>query len=116
MRVADGHGGNWTKGFVVADDYENADVLTWVNRIKRVKERCVDLLGDQGWRWRVLRTSNAYTFRDPSPPPQWPNSSKSEKPTGTENPDLSSDLLAALDRLKEAFEQEPRRRRELEAR
>ena len=29
MRVADGHGGNWTKGFVVADDYENADVLTF---------------------------------------------------------------------------------------
>jgi hypothetical protein len=29
VRVADGHGGNWTKGFVVADDYENADVLTF---------------------------------------------------------------------------------------
>src|SRR6516165_4908267 len=95
---------------------EDAGLLTWVNRIKRVRERCVDLLGDQGWRWRVLRTSNAYTFRDPSPSAERPNSSKSEKPTGTENPDLSSDLLAALDRLKEAFEQEPRRRRELEAR
>ena len=32
------------------------------------------------------------------------SSSKSEKPTGTENPDLSSDLFAALDRLKGAFE------------
>ena len=78
---------------------EDAGLLTWVNRIKRVRERCVDLLGDRGWRWRVLRTSNAYTFRDPSPSAERPNSSKSEKPTGTENPVLSSDLLAALDRL-----------------
>jgi hypothetical protein len=35
--------------------------------IKRVREACPDLLGDNGWRWRVLRTSNAYTFTDPSP-------------------------------------------------
>ena len=27
---------------------EDAGVLTWVNRIKRVRERRVDLLGDQG--------------------------------------------------------------------
>ena len=45
---------------------EVAGVLSWVNRIKRVREPCPDLLGDQGWRWRVLRTSNAYHF--PSPP------------------------------------------------
>jgi len=24
---------------------------------------------DNGWRWRVLRTSNAYNFRDPGAPP-----------------------------------------------
>jgi hypothetical protein len=87
---------------------EDAGLLTWVNRIKRVRERCVDLLGDQGWRWRVLRTSNAYEFRDPSPSAEnlapGRSSSKSEKPTGTENPDLSSNLFAALDRLKGAFE------------
>jgi len=32
VRVADGHGGNWTKGFAVADDHEDADgsnVLTF---------------------------------------------------------------------------------------
>ena len=83
---------------------EDAGILTWVNRIKRVKERCVDLLGDQGWRWRVLRTSNAYTFRDPSPSAERPNPSKSEKATGTENPVLDSSLFAALNRLKGAFE------------
>jgi DNA-binding MarR family transcriptional regulator len=58
---------------------EDAGVLSWVQRVKRVRERCSDLLGDNGWRWRVLRTSNAYNFRDP----RLPNSSKSEKPTGT---------------------------------
>jgi hypothetical protein len=82
---------------------EDAGVLTWVNRIKRVKERCVDLLGDQGWRWRVLRTSNAYEFRDPSPSPERPNPSKSETRTGTETSVLDSSLFAALDRLKEAL-------------
>jgi CRP-like cAMP-binding protein len=58
---------------------EDAGVLSWVQRVKRVRERCSDLLGDNRWRWRVLRTSNAYNFRDP----RLPNSSKSEKPTET---------------------------------
>ena len=44
---------------------QGGGVLSWVQRIKRVRERCADLLGDNGWRWRVLRTSNAYNFRDP---------------------------------------------------
>jgi hypothetical protein len=47
---------------------EDAGILSWIQRIKRVHERCSDLLGDNGWRWRVLRTSNAYNFRDPSAP------------------------------------------------
>jgi hypothetical protein len=80
--------------------------MTWVNRIKRVRERCVDLLGDQGWRWRVERTSNAYSFRDPSPSADRQKPSKSEKPTGTENPELDSSLFAALHRLKGAFEKD----------
>ena len=46
---------------------ENAGVLSWVHRIKRVREACPDLLGDNGWRWRVLRTSNAYALTDPTP-------------------------------------------------
>ena len=64
---------------------EDAGILSWVQRVKRVRERCSDLLGDNGWRWRVLRTSNAYAFADPSPAAGRPNSSKSEKPTGTPN-------------------------------
>jgi hypothetical protein len=62
---------------------EDAKVLSWVHRIKRVREPCPDLLGATGWRWRVLRTSNSYAFNDPSPAGAQPNSSKSEKETGT---------------------------------
>jgi AraC-like DNA-binding protein len=67
---------------------EEVGVLSWVQRIKRVRERCPDLLGDNGWRWRVLRTSNAYNFRDP----RSPESSKSEKPTGTPSQDSFSPI------------------------
>jgi CRP-like cAMP-binding protein len=64
---------------------EAAGILSWVQRIKRVREPCPDLLGDKGWRWRVLRTSNSYAFNDPSPAADQPDSSKSEKQTGTPN-------------------------------
>lgn len=67
---------------------EAAGVLTWVQRIKRVREPCPDLLGEGGWRWRVLRTSNAYAFTDPSPAADRPESSKSEIPSGTPNQDI----------------------------
>ena len=75
---------------------EAAGVLTWVQRIKRVREPCPDLLGDNGWRWRVLRTSNSYAFADPSSADNRPNSSKSEKPTGTPNQVFFSSLRAAF--------------------
>jgi hypothetical protein len=65
---------------------EDAGVLSWVQRIKRVREACPDLLGDSGCRWRVLRTSNAYNFRDPGSPDR----SKSEKETGTSNQEFFS--------------------------
>jgi hypothetical protein len=58
---------------------EFAGVLTWQHRIVRIRERCRDLFGHEGWRWRVIRTSNAYCFRDPA--------SKSDYPTGTPNQD-----------------------------
>jgi hypothetical protein len=64
---------------------EDAGVLSWVRRIKRVREAAPDLFDGHGWRWRVIRTSNAYAFTDPSPTGERPNSSKSEKPTETAN-------------------------------
>ena len=47
---------------------EDVGVLSWVQRIKRVRDRCSDLVGDNARRWRALRTSNAYNFRDPARP------------------------------------------------
>lgn len=57
---------------------EEAGILTWVNRLVRIREavRELDLFGRPMTRLRVIRTSNAYTFKDPQP-------SKSEIQTGT---------------------------------
>jgi hypothetical protein len=44
---------------------ELAGLLSWVNRIVRVRVRERDLFGQWATTWRVLRTSNAYVFRDP---------------------------------------------------
>lgn len=66
---------------------EEAGVLTWVHRITRIRERGPDLFGTWANRWRVIRTSNAYSFRDPNPGasvlPFSRNSSKSDFPSGT---------------------------------
>jgi hypothetical protein len=56
---------------------EDAGILSWVNRIKRVWERVPGLPGIGATQTRVVRTSNAYVFNEVS--------SKSEKPTGTPN-------------------------------
>jgi hypothetical protein len=75
---------------------EWAGVLTWQNRITRIRERCPDLFGRDGWRWRVIRTSNAYVFRDPKAAVSAGIPSKSENPTGTQNQDVLDPLPAAL--------------------
>src|SRR4051794_5437766 len=64
-------------------------VLSWQNRIVRIRERCQDLFGANGWRWRVIRTSNAYIFRDPKQRPNPPEASKSETGMGTLNQESS---------------------------
>jgi hypothetical protein len=63
---------------------ERAGILTWVNRIARIREWGPDLFGRARNRWRVIRTSNAYTFVDPQVCAKPPDSSKSDFPTGTE--------------------------------
>jgi hypothetical protein len=73
---------------------EWAGVLTWQNRIVRIRERCSDLFGRKGWRWRVIRTSNAYAFRDPQAVNSRPVPSKSENPTGTQNQDVLDPVSA----------------------
>ncbi len=99
---------------------EDAGILSWVNRIVRIRERCEDLFGRMGTRWRVIRTSNAYHFRDPLPsktPDNLANSSKSGFLSGTPiqefltyparaqpaSPLLDPNLAAALNRLGKAF-------------
>jgi Helix-turn-helix domain len=100
---------------------ERAGILTWVNRIARIREWGPDLFGRAQNRWRVIRTSNAYTFVDPKPigpgrvssagPGRF--SSKSELPTETEGQesfslaprtlDGSNPLHQALERWERVF-------------
>jgi hypothetical protein len=113
---------------------EFAGVLTWVNRIMRERVRERDLFGQWAYRWRVVRTSNAYLFRDPLPCAEGRPSlrwtapdgaetrrvgrfaSKSENPPRTLIPDLElknsnerSTALAALVRIRDAWETSRRR-------
>jgi hypothetical protein len=111
---------------------EAAEILTWVNRLIRVQFRELDLFGKLALRSRLIRTSNAYAFRDPLPCAQAHQGreeaasgvpsvgllSKSENPPRTQNQDFyhlykpkgagNSDqpggLELALARLKSAME------------
>jgi Helix-turn-helix domain len=74
---------------------ELAGVLTWVHRIARIQVRERDLFGRMACRWRVIRTSNAYVFRDPQQRLQGVAASKSENRPGTLNQDTSSPLPAS---------------------
>jgi hypothetical protein len=69
---------------------EACGALTWVNRLTRIAQRERDLFGQWVTRWRVIRTSNAYLFRDPLPcaADRWP--SKSENPSRTQTQEISS--------------------------
>ena len=62
---------------------EAAGVLSWVNRIVRIRERRADLFGRMGSRVRVIRTSNGYHFNDPKGSVSKDFSSKSDFPSGT---------------------------------
>ena len=69
-------------------DLEAAGLVTWVNRIQRVRERVAGLGGIWASVWRVIRTSNAYSFNDPHPqktPESLGVSSNTEKQSGTSN-------------------------------
>jgi hypothetical protein len=67
---------------------EWAGVLTWAHRIARIQVRERDLFGRWASRWRVIRTSNAYVFRDPQPCPEGVPASKSENRLGTQNQEV----------------------------
>jgi Helix-turn-helix domain len=69
---------------------EWAEVLSWQHRITRMRERCCDLFGREGWRWRVIRTSNVYQFCDPKAAEGHRFASKSENPSGTQDQEILS--------------------------
>lgn len=75
---------------------EAAGILSWANRLARVREQCVDATGKTVWHARIIRTSNAYIFHDPvenrgNPP----GSSKSENRSGSSYQDLQASSLIA---------------------
>ena len=72
---------------------EWAGVLSWQHRITRIREACTDLFGRNAWRWRVIRTSNAYVFRDPQAVNSRDVPSKSENRAGTQNQDVLEPVL-----------------------
>ena len=76
---------------------EWAGVLTWQNRIARIQVRERDLFGRWASRWRVIRTSNAYVFRDPQQRPEGLPASKSENPAVTLNQDFQSLIVRPAD-------------------
>ena len=96
---------------------EAAGLLSWVNRLKRVRKACSDLLGREESSVRVVRTSNGYQFNDPGTARTVSAPSESKIQSGTTNQDsfllkakplsASSDpespLSAALARFEETF-------------
>lgn len=67
---------------------EWSGVLSWQNRITRIQLRERDLFGKWSSRWQVIRTSNAYVFRDPG--------SKSENLPGTPIKEILPCLYSAV--------------------
>lgn len=64
---------------------EEAGILSWVHRLKRVRVACQDLFGGDGVRVVPQRTSNAYHFTDPGTPTWRPNPPKANFQSGTAN-------------------------------
>jgi Helix-turn-helix domain len=73
---------------------EWAGVLTWQHRTTRIRERTTDLFGRISWRWRVIRTSNAYVFYDPKSADRRQLCSKSENRSGTQDQDILDPIQA----------------------
>ena len=88
--------------------FERADILTWINRIARARVQELDLFGRLALRWKIIRTSNAYLFRDPLPCDDGQaSSSMSENHTGTLNQELitsKAEVIHSLPRMSEALE------------
>jgi hypothetical protein len=60
---------------------ERAGVLTWVNRLTKIRVPERDLFGRIAHRWQVIRTSNSYRFLDPKGGSTGAPGCKSENPS-----------------------------------
>ena len=60
---------------------ERAGVLTWVNRLTKIRVPERDLFGRIAHRWQVIRTSNSYRFLDPKAGAPGSPGCKSENPS-----------------------------------
>jgi hypothetical protein len=69
---------------------EDAGLLTWVNRIARIRRRVRDLLGHMSTEWQVIRISNGYTFGDPLDREPGRKAYKSDYPTRPQNRDFKN--------------------------
>jgi hypothetical protein len=64
---------------------EEAGLLSWVNRLTRVRRYVRDLLGRMSPELQVIRTSNGYRFTDPLDREPGRKAYKSENPTRPQN-------------------------------
>ena len=69
---------------------EEAGLLTWVNRIARIRRRERDLFGRQASVWQVIRISNGYSFGDPLDREPGRKTYKSENPARPQNRDFKN--------------------------
>jgi Helix-turn-helix domain len=60
---------------------ERAGVLSWVNRLTKIRVPEQDLFGRIAYRWQVIRTSNSYRFLDPKGGAPASAGCKSENPS-----------------------------------
>ena len=76
------------------EQLQAAELLKGFGPRIQVRER--DLFGRWASRWRVIRTSNAYVFRDPQQRPEGVPASKSENRSGTQNQEVSKPVPVAV--------------------
>jgi Helix-turn-helix domain len=79
---------------LAVQELEKLGLLTWAHRLRRVRVRSEH---GEGWRWRVLRNSNAYRLAGAV------QCSESDFRAGPTNESLFPSLVDALDRIKEGI-------------
>jgi hypothetical protein len=88
---------------VAIRELEESGLLTWVNRITRVRVRERDLFGCLITVWQVIRTSNAYRFVDPLELQPGRSGCKSENRTEPQNQDFKTRAWTARESCKRSL-------------